>query len=76
METPKYYEFMNPILQALRDGGGTLTNEEIVDAVVSRMHLPDDVLERKQHGHNLGRGGISYCLGKVLSEAIGLSHTK
>jgi len=53
METPKYYEFMNPILQALREGGGTLTNEEIVDAVVTRMRLPDEVLERKQHGHNL-----------------------
>jgi restriction system protein len=53
METPKYYEFMNPTLQALREGGGTLTNEEIVDAVVTRMQLPDEVLERKQHGHNL-----------------------
>ena len=47
MATPKYYEFMNPILQALRDGGGTLTNDEIVDAVVTHMPLPDEVLERK-----------------------------
>ena len=54
METPKYYEFMNPTLQALRERGGTLTNEEIVDAVVTHMRLPDEVLERKQHGHNLG----------------------
>ena len=54
METPKYYEFMNPTLQALRAGGGTLTNEEIVDAVVNLMQLPDEVLDRKQHGHNLG----------------------
>ena len=53
METPKYYEFMNPILRALRDKGGTLTNEEIVDAVVSLMKLPDEVLERKHQGHNL-----------------------
>lgn len=53
METPKYYEFMNPTLQALREGGGTLTNEEIVTAVVTLMRLPDDVLERTQHGHNL-----------------------
>jgi restriction system protein len=54
METPRYYEFMNPVLAALRERGGTLTNEEIVDAVVQRMHLPDDVLERKQQGHNMG----------------------
>lgn len=54
METPKYYEFMNPILQALRERGGTLTNEEIVDAVVHLMHLPDEVVDRKQHGQNMG----------------------
>ena len=54
METPKYYEFMNPTLQALRAGGGTLTNEEIVNAVVNLMQLPDEVLDRQQHGHNLG----------------------
>ena len=54
METPRYYEFMNPVLTALRQRGGTLTNEEIVDAVVQIMHLPDDVMERKQQGHNMG----------------------
>ena len=53
METPKYYEFMNPTLQALRAGGGTLTNEEIVNAIVNLMQLPDKVLDRKQHGRNL-----------------------
>jgi restriction system protein len=53
METPKYYEFMNPILQALRERGGTLTNEELVDAVVTLMRLPDEILERRQQGHNL-----------------------
>src|SRR5262245_31505137 len=54
METPRYYEFMNPVLTALRERGGTLTNEEIVDAVAQLMHLPDDVMERKQQGHNMG----------------------
>ena len=54
MDTPRYYEFMNPVLTALRERGGTLTNEEIVDAVVQLMHLPDDMLERKQQGHNMG----------------------
>ena len=54
METPQFYEFMNPTLQAMRTGGGTLTNGEIVEAVVTLMQLPDEVLDRKQHGHNLG----------------------
>jgi restriction system protein len=51
MDTPQYYEFMNPTLQALREGGGTLTNEEIVDAVARIMRLPDEVMERQQAGH-------------------------
>src|SRR5712691_4064759 len=51
MDTPKYYEFMNPTLQALRAGGGTLTNNEIVDAVARIMSLPDDVMERQHAGH-------------------------
>jgi len=44
METPKYYEFMNPTLQALREKGGTLTNEEIVDAVASSLIYNRDVI--------------------------------
>ena len=54
METPRYYECMNPILTALRQGGGTLTNDEIVDVVATIMHLPDDVMNRKQQGHTMG----------------------
>ena len=45
---------MNPILTALRQGGSTLTNEEIVDAVATIMHLPDEVMNRKQQGHTVG----------------------
>jgi restriction system protein len=54
METPRYYKFMNPVLTALREGSGTLTNEEIVDAVANLMHLRDGVMNRKQQGHNMG----------------------
>jgi hypothetical protein len=46
---------MNPVLTALRERGGTLTNEEIVDAVAQIMYLPEDVMERKQQGHNMGK---------------------
>jgi restriction system protein len=59
MDTPKYYEFMNPVLQALREGGGTLTNEEIVDAVARIMHLPNQVTERRQAGH-ANTGEVEY----------------
>jgi hypothetical protein len=40
MDTPKYYEFVNPTLQALREGGGTLTNQEVVDAVARIWSCP------------------------------------
>ena len=43
---------MNHTLQALRQGGGTLTNEEIVDAVAQLIHLPDEVMERRQAGYH------------------------
>jgi len=33
MDTPTYDEFINPILQALQEGGGSLTQVEMVDAV-------------------------------------------
>ena len=51
MDTPKYYEFMNPILPALQECGGTLINEEVVDAVTRIMRLPNEVTERQQAGH-------------------------
>ena len=55
MDTPQYDEFMHPTLQALRAGGGTLTNEEIVDTVAQIMNLPDEVMERQQAGRqNVG----------------------
>ncbi|MGQ4807581.1 Mrr restriction system protein [Candidatus Entotheonellaceae bacterium PAL068K] len=63
METPKDYEFMNPILQALREGGGTLTNAEIFDAVVNLMQLPEDVLERKYQGKKKDLSEVEYRIG-------------
>jgi hypothetical protein len=45
---------MNPVLTALREKGGALTNEGIVDAVMHIIHLPDDVMDRTQQGHNMG----------------------
>ena len=65
METPKYYEFMNPTLQALRAGGGTLTNGEIFNAITNLMQLPDEVLDRKQHGRNLSE--VEYRIGWARS---------
>ena len=50
MDTPRYYEMMGPVHSALRARGGTLTNKEIVDAVVEIMAIPENVF----NGHRLG----------------------
>jgi restriction system protein len=47
MDTLTYDEFINPILQALREGGGSLTQVEMVDAVERIMDLPEAVIERR-----------------------------
>jgi len=71
METPKYYEFMNPTLQALREGGGTLTNEEIVDSVFRIMNLPDEVIERQQTGHGMGQAEYRIAWAKTYLKKSG-----
>ena len=59
MKTPGSRELMNPILQALRAGGGTLTNAEIVDGVAKIMQLPDEVLDR-MHPPNNNMSEVAY----------------
>jgi hypothetical protein len=55
MDTPKYDEFINPILQALREGGGSLTQVEMVDAVAQIMHLSEAVVERRHARYSMVR---------------------
>ena len=55
MDTPTYDEFINPILQALREGGGSLTQVEMVDAVERIMDLPEAVMERRHARYSMIR---------------------
>jgi restriction system protein len=55
MDTPTYDEFISPILQALREGGGSLTQVEIVDAVERIMDLPEAVIERRHARYSMIR---------------------
>ena len=54
---------MNPILQALRAGGGTLTNAEIVDGVAKIMRLPDEILDRMMNPPNHNVSQVAYRIG-------------
>ena len=72
MDTPNFYEFMNPILQALRQGGDTLANDELVDAVFAIMELPDEVIERRQTGHpNTGEAEYRIAWAKTYLKKAG-----
>ena len=44
-ELPKYDELMVPVLNALRDLGGSGSIDEINDAVLARLNMPSDVVE-------------------------------
>jgi restriction endonuclease Mrr len=61
MDTPTYDAFIHPILQALREGGVSLTQVEMVDAVERIMDLPEAVIERRHARYSMVRE-IDYCL--------------
>ena len=63
MKTPPHADYYNPILQALRAGGGTLTNAEIVDGVAKIMQLPDMVLDRMMNPPNHNVSQVAYRIG-------------
>jgi len=51
---PQYHALMNPLLKALRDLGGSATNEELENKVAEIMRLTDEQLEVL---HNPTKGG-------------------
>jgi restriction system protein len=53
---PRYHEMMNPLLQALRDLGGSGTIEEIENQVGINMHLSNEQIEEL---HDPDRGGLT-----------------
>ena len=61
MKLPTYDEMMNPLLEALKQLGGSGTINEINEKVFEIMKLPNDVLEIP-HGENGSRGEVEYRL--------------
>lgn len=51
---PQYHALMNPLLKALRDLGGSATNEELENKVAEIMRITDEQLEVL---HNPTKGG-------------------
>lgn len=50
MPVPKFDELMAPTIEALKQLGGSASNDEIHDAVVELLRLPDDVVESLHTG--------------------------
>jgi hypothetical protein len=61
MSTPHFSQFLHSILQALQEGGGSLTQVEMVDAVDRIMGIPDAVMERRHARYSMVRE-FDYCL--------------
>lgn len=61
MKLPTYDEMMNPLLEALKQLGGSGTINEINEKVFEIMKLTNEVLE-VPHGENGSRGEVEYRL--------------
>ena len=60
---PTYDSMMNPLLQALRDLGGSGTIEEINSRIIEIMDLPNEQIELLHTPQKGGRTEIEYRLG-------------
>jgi restriction system protein len=62
IKVPQYYEMMNPLIQAMRELGGSGTNKEIEAKVAEVMGLSDEQVEYEMKGQNAGRPLFEYRL--------------
>lgn len=59
---PKYHELMNPLLRALHELGGSGSIEEINEAVISGLDLPEYILEIPHNPEKSNQTEIEYRL--------------
>lgn len=62
IKVPTYDELMNPLLQALRQLGGSGSIEEIYAKTVELLGLPDEVLSQLQDPEKSGQTQVGYRL--------------
>ena len=63
----EFHEFFDPTIQAIRNLGGSATNQEIHDEVVKLMRLSDEVVAELHKPGATNRTRIAYRLGWVRS---------
>ncbi|NTV25899.1 MAG: restriction endonuclease [Chlorobiaceae bacterium] len=59
---PKYHELMNPLLQALRDLGGSGSIDEIYSRVSEILELPDEILATLHDSERSSQTEVEYRL--------------
>lgn len=62
IKVPKYYQLMNPLLQALRDLGGSGSIDEIYEKVAENLRLPEDVLSIPHDPEKSNQSEVQYQL--------------
>jgi len=61
-KAPNPYQLVDPILEALRQLGGSGTNEEIYEKVIEIMKLPADVIDIPHGSGPAGQTELAYEL--------------
>jgi len=75
-EIPKYSDFFNPVLHAMRALGGSGTLDEINQAVVEAMRLPPSTLEQMHDEETSNQTEVEYRLAwaRTYLKLFGLIH--
>ena len=58
---PRYYDLMNPLIVALKTLGGSGNNDEILNQVISDLHISDEVADIL-HGDRQNMTELAYQL--------------
>ena len=72
MDIPKYWQFFNPVLEALRDLGDSGTIDEILEHVVESMALPQSATEHLHGESNQTEVGYRVAWARTYLKKVGL----
>jgi len=69
---PQYHEFFNPVLDALRELGGSATNAELEEMVAKLMQLPESIVEAPHKDTNATEVGYRIAWARTYLKKYGV----
>jgi restriction system protein len=69
---PQYHDFFNPVLDALRELGGSATNAELEEMVAKLMHLPESIVEIPHKDTNTTEVGYRIAWARTYLKKYGV----